>query len=162
MQLAVEESAALHYMLLTCSHQFHNFGLRWDGDGEGWLASKVSFNVGNITHFISPVIFFSEPQLAENGSSTRLCAWTRNTELDYCRSEMTYEFGGSSGPIDSVFLDFICGISSVKAHFLCCVFQFLLAAVQWGPYFWHSSLAFVHLIFFFAVGFFRAAFLCHL
>lgn len=88
---------------------------------------KVSFNVGNIAHFISHIIFFFR-----NRSSSPPCAWTHSTELDYCRSEMS-ELRiwriFSSGLIDSVLLEFICGICSVKTYFVCCVFQLLVVTV---------------------------------
>lgn len=88
---------------------------------------KVSVNVGNIAHFISHIIFFFR-----NGSSNPPCAWTHSTELDYCRSEMSELRVWrifSSGLIDSVLLEFICGICSVKTYFVCCVFQLLVVTV---------------------------------
>lgn len=135
MQLTVEESAALHYLLLVCIHQLHNFGLRRDGGGnEWWLALKVRRqDIKSVLMLeILLISFHTLYFFFRNGSSNPPCAWTHSTELDYCRSEMSELRVWrifSSGLIDSVLLEFICGICSVKTYFVCCVFQLLVVTV---------------------------------
>lgn len=95
--------------------------------------------------FFFPV---SEAQLAEMDGPPSVSLNCRS-EMGELRVWRTF----ISALLCSALLEFICGISSVNTHFLCRVFQFLVAAGSSSPYFLHWSLDFFFLFIFSLSGF---------
>lgn len=86
---------------------------------------KISFNVGTRTHLISFFFFFWKPMLAEMGPPPLQCLRTTlHSSIALERERLA-----DTGLIFSVYLEIICGICFIETHFLCDVFQFLVAAM---------------------------------